>query len=83
MRYHFYHALALLALAVGGTALWESRWTVAAAWSWLIGVVIFSGTLYLLAVSGIRWLGAITPIGGTAFIVGWVCLVIAAGSLTR
>ncbi|MFP4500650.1 MAG: DUF423 domain-containing protein [Candidatus Hydrogenedentota bacterium] len=83
VRYHFYHALALIAIAAGSAALWESQWTAAAAWAWFAGVIIFSGSLYLLVVTGTRWLGAITPIGGVAFIIGWVCLGIAAGALTR
>ncbi|MBI2431945.1 MAG: DUF423 domain-containing protein [Candidatus Hydrogenedentes bacterium] len=78
VRYHFYHALALLAVAAAAPALWTSRWIPAACWAWLVGILIFSGSLYLLAVTGQRWLGAITPIGGVAFIAGWVLLVLAA-----
>jgi uncharacterized membrane protein YgdD (TMEM256/DUF423 family) len=74
VRYHFYHALALL-----GMVAVLSRWpaasaAVAAGWLFVIGIVIFSGSLYLFAFTGVRWLGAITPIGGVAFIAGWVCL---------
>jgi uncharacterized membrane protein YgdD (TMEM256/DUF423 family) len=74
VRYHFYHALALL-----GVVAVLSRWpasniAVAAGWLFVIGIVIFSGSLYLLAFTGVRWLGAITPIGGVAFIAGWICL---------
>jgi uncharacterized membrane protein YgdD (TMEM256/DUF423 family) len=47
-------------------------------WLFLTGVVLFSGSLYLLVLSEIKWLGAITPLGGVAFVVGWLCLVIAA-----
>lgn len=71
-RYQMYHALAVLA---AGWAL--ERWGApagAAGWSFVIGIVVFSGSLYLLALTGIRWLGAITPIGGVAFIVGWALL---------
>lgn len=78
VRYQFYHALALLALSLGGGVLWRSRWTHATAWLWLAGVVVFSGSLYLLVLTGQRWLGAITPIGGTAFIAGWATLIVAA-----
>lgn len=71
-RYQMYHALAILAAA------WAvDRWgglAGAAGWSFVIGVVVFSGSLYLLALTGVRWLGAITPIGGVAFIVGWALL---------
>ncbi|MDX9972478.1 MAG: DUF423 domain-containing protein [FCB group bacterium] len=81
VRYHMYHALALLALALAPQALWTSAATTTAAWSWLIGILIFSGSLYLLAILNIRWLGAITPIGGVAFIIGWLALIVAAGKL--
>lgn len=76
-RYHMYHALALLAAA------WAvSRWPVPqAAWAgWLFvgGTVIFAGSLYALALTGTRWLGAVTPIGGVLFLAGWACLAWAA-----
>lgn len=83
VRYHFYHALALLAVAAGAGALWGSRWTGLACWSWTVGILVFSGSLYLLAFTGVRWLGAITPIGGVAFILGWVFICLAAGSLSK
>jgi uncharacterized membrane protein YgdD (TMEM256/DUF423 family) len=72
-RYQMYHALALLAVAwaitrgTGSTAQW-------AGWLFVIGTVLFSGSLYGLALTGIRWLGAITPLGGVAFLAGWLCL---------
>jgi uncharacterized membrane protein YgdD (TMEM256/DUF423 family) len=74
VRYHFYHALALI-----GVVAVLSRWpdagaAVAAGWLFVFGILIFSGSLYLLAFTGVRWLGAITPIGGVAFIAGWACL---------
>jgi uncharacterized membrane protein YgdD (TMEM256/DUF423 family) len=50
----------------------------AAGWAFTLGIVIFSGSLYILSISGVRWLGAITPIGGVAFLVGWILLVLAA-----
>ncbi|MEJ2508442.1 MAG: DUF423 domain-containing protein [Gammaproteobacteria bacterium] len=76
-QYHFYHALGLLgvglvALHLPGSAL--VKWS---GWLMLGGMVLFSGSLYALALSGVRWLGAITPIGGTAFIVAWLVLCIA------
>lgn len=76
-KYQMYHALALFGAAwlVGQT---QSTWATAAGWAFLGGVVVFSGTLYVLALSGIKWLGAITPIGGTAMIVGWFCCFMAA-----
>jgi len=74
--YHFIHALMLFILATRPAALGFAK----VAWiCFLIGIVIFSGSLYLLAVTNVRWLGAITPFGGTSFIVGWVCLLICGG----
>ncbi|HEX4666609.1 MAG TPA: DUF423 domain-containing protein [Chthoniobacterales bacterium] len=68
--YHFVHALALLILAVLPTV---SR---AAASLFVAGIVIFSGSLYLLALTNVKWLGAITPLGGLCFLAGWFCLVV-------
>ncbi|MFQ6114378.1 MAG: DUF423 domain-containing protein [bacterium] len=73
VRYHMYHALALLAVAWACTR-WPGTLTTISGWLFLSGTVIFSGSLYALSFSGIRWLGAITPIGGVAFLGGWVCL---------
>jgi uncharacterized membrane protein YgdD (TMEM256/DUF423 family) len=78
VQYHVYHALALLALSVAPAALWNSPWTARAGYAWLAGVAIFSGSLYVLALTELRWLGAITPIGGVAMIVGWALLIPAA-----
>ena len=71
VRYQFYHGLALLACGLAPAAVWSSVWTSRACWAWLTGIVVFSGSLYLLSLSGIGWLGAITPIGGVAFLLGW------------
>ena len=76
-RYHMYHALALFAVG-WAQSQWPSGWSTAAGWLFIIGTVIFSGSLYLLALSGVRWLGAITPIGGVALLAGCACLAIAA-----
>ena len=73
VRYHMYHALALLAVA-WAAARWESAAIVVAGWAFVFGILIFSGSLYFLVITGPRWLGAITPIGGVALIVGWVLL---------
>ncbi len=73
VRYHFYHALALFVVA-WAYARWPSTATTAAGWLFIIGTVIFSGSLYALALSGVRWLGAVTPFGGLAFLAGWFCL---------
>jgi uncharacterized membrane protein YgdD (TMEM256/DUF423 family) len=76
-RYHAYHALALLAVA-WACARWPGPWTSTSGWLFVAGTVLFSGSLYLLAVTGVRALGAVTPFGGLAFILGWLALVIAA-----
>ena len=68
--YHFIHAVMLFILAERAT-IPKVAWV-----SFLVGIVIFSGSLYLLAVTNVKWLGAITPIGGVSFIVGWACLIL-------
>ncbi|MEK6562825.1 MAG: DUF423 domain-containing protein [Candidatus Binatota bacterium] len=73
VRYHMYHALALLAVGWASTR-WPGGSIVAAGWLFLAGTIIFSGSLYLLSLTGLRWLGAITPIGGLAFLLGWLLL---------
>lgn len=72
VKYHFYHVIALFALALAPQAVWDSPWAARAGWTFLFGIAVFSGTLYALALSGIGWLGAITPIGGVGLILGWV-----------
>jgi len=76
-RYHMYHALALF---VAGWAFtrWPGGPVIAAGWLFVAGTVLFSGSLYLLTLTGQRWLGAITPLGGLAFIAGWGALAWAA-----
>ena len=74
VKYHFYHALAMLAVAVWYHFQPERKILMKAMWSFLIGILIFSGSLYVLSLTGITWLGAITPLGGVAFIVGWLFL---------
>jgi uncharacterized membrane protein YgdD (TMEM256/DUF423 family) len=78
VQYHMYHALGILLIAALADklnsrklALWASRLL-------LIGIVLFSGSLYALALSGVKVLGAITPLGGVAFLAGWLCLALAA-----
>jgi uncharacterized membrane protein YgdD (TMEM256/DUF423 family) len=80
VRYHFYHALALVAVAVAIQRWPNSNLPVIAGWLFVVGVVIFSGSLYVMAFTGLRWLGAITPIGGVALIAGWLCLLLVAWS---
>ncbi len=72
-RYQMYHALGLIMVAVVNEG---SILITIAGWLFLGGIIIFSGSLYILSLTGIRWLGAITPIGGLAFIIGWACLAI-------
>ena len=76
-RYQMYHALALLGVAWAHTR-WASVWVSASGWLFIAGIVLFSGSLYVLALTGARWLGAVTPLGGLAFLAGWVCLAWAA-----
>ena|ERR1051326_832549 len=70
VRYHFYHALALFAVAWGITQFPNSNLT-PAGWLFVAGTVIFSGSLYAMSLTGFRWLGAITPVGGVCFLAGW------------
>ena len=78
VRYHFYHALAL-GLVVVAMQYWpKTNLPTIAGWLFVVGIVIFSGSLYILSTTGVRWWGAITPIGGVAFIAGWACLAFAA-----
>jgi uncharacterized membrane protein YgdD (TMEM256/DUF423 family) len=74
VQYHFYHSLALLAVGVIALSQPQTAMLRSSGWLFLIGIVVFSGSLYLLSISGVRWLGAITPLGGLAFIAGWACL---------
>ena len=74
VSYHFYHTLGLLGLGI--LAMIKSEWKglSLAAWGMFLGILIFSGSLYILSLTGITWLGAITPIGGVGFILGWLAL---------
>ena len=77
-RYQMYHALALLAVAWAVNRWPASGLPAIAGWLFVAGVGLFSGSLYLMAFTGQRWLGAVTPLGGAAFLAGWLCLIIAA-----
>lgn len=75
--YHFIHTVMLFVLA-------QRRPVLTGAWlSFFVGIMIFSGSLYLLAVTNAKWLGAITPIGGASFLVGWAWLIVAASKTER
>ena len=74
VRYQMYHSIGLIVVA-WAISQWRNSLTNAAGWCFVAGILIFSGSLYILSLTEIRWLGAITPIGGLAFIAGWGCLV--------
>jgi uncharacterized membrane protein YgdD (TMEM256/DUF423 family) len=76
-RYQMYHALALLVVA-WAVNRWPGPLPIWAGWLFLVGTVLFSGSLYALALTGSRWWGAVTPLGGVAFLAGWVCLALSA-----
>lgn len=73
-RYHMYHALALIAVAWAAQRWPTSSLPMIAGWLFVAGIVLFSGSLYAMALTGQRWLGAVTPFGGVAFIVAWALL---------
>ena len=74
VRYQMYHVFALLIVAAAIGHAGPARLLTMAGWSFVIGIVIFSGSLYALAMTATGILGAITPIGGLAFLIGWACL---------
>jgi uncharacterized membrane protein YgdD (TMEM256/DUF423 family) len=80
VRYQMYHALAVIVAAW----LWQQTASVAAqfaGWAFLVGILLFSGSLYAMVFTGVRAFGAVTPLGGAAFILGWVALAVAAARL--
>lgn len=82
VRYQMYHAFALVA-AAWAWARWPRRLFTAAGVLFIIGTCLFSGSLYLLALTGLRGLGAITPFGGLVLLAGWLCLVCGAATRLR
>jgi uncharacterized membrane protein YgdD (TMEM256/DUF423 family) len=78
VRYQMYHVLALLAVAWAVGRWAGSPLPAIAGWAFVAGILLFSGSLVIMALTGMRWLGAVTPLGGMAFVVGWLCLLIAA-----
>ena len=76
VQYHAWHALGLLAVGLAGFHL-DGNWLRAAGWLLLAGIALFSGSLYVLALGGPKALGAVTPVGGLAFILGWLALALA------
>lgn len=81
-QYHVYHALGLFAVAWAAHIGARPRPVLVAGIALVIGLVLFSGSLYLMALTGKRWLGAITPLGGTAWIIGWIALAVATWNKT-
>jgi|SRR5438105_11562426 len=78
VTYQMYHALALIGVGIllARFSIDGSPWLTAAGWLFVAGSILFSGSLYALALSGTSWLGAITPLGGLAFLLGWLALAI-------
>lgn len=74
VEYHFYHSLGLLFLGLISMNMPENRWLAWSGYSMIAGIIIFSGSLYVLTLTDTGWLGAITPVGGAAFIIGWLFL---------
>ncbi|MEW6331758.1 MAG: DUF423 domain-containing protein [Pseudomonadota bacterium] len=77
VHYHLFHALGLLAVGLVATQITDSAWLRWSGWLMLAGIVLFSGSLYLLSAGGWRGLGMVTPFGGVAFIAAWIVFVIA------
>jgi len=73
VRYQMYHSFALLALA-WAYSKWPGKGLIASGWLFIVGTVLFSGSLYALSLSEARWLGAVTPFGGLALITGWLSM---------
>ena len=76
VHYHLFHALGLLSVGLVAMQIADSVYLKWSGWLMLAGILLFSGSLYVLSVSGLRWLGAITPFGGFSFIVAWVLFVV-------
>ena len=77
VQYQMVHSLAILLLVIL-YRIWPNQWLVYGAIAMAVGIVFFSGSLYLLALTQIKWFGPITPLGGLCFISGWICIVVAA-----
>ena len=76
VQYHFYHAVGLILVGLIAWHIPTSPYLRWSAWLMIMGIILFSGSLYALSITNIRWLGAITPIGGTAFIFAWLVLIL-------
>jgi uncharacterized membrane protein YgdD (TMEM256/DUF423 family) len=80
-RYQMYHAIALILVSIlMAQAQVGQSWLTTSGTAFLVGIALFSGSLYALSLTGVKWLGAIAPLGGAAFLIGWACLAIVAWS---
>lgn len=77
VHYHLFHALGLLAAGLAATQLPGSAWLKWSGWLMLLGIILFCGSLYVLSLSGLRWLGMVTPFGGMSFIAAWILFALA------
>ena len=77
VQYHFYHSLGLLIIGLLTIYFKPEKYLKIAGWIMFIGIILFSGSLYILSTTGTRWLGIITPVGGIAFIISWIYIAIA------
>ena len=78
VQYHLWHALGMVLAGLSASLLTDSVWVRLAGWLFLAGIALFSGSLYALALGAPKWLGAVAPLGGTAFILGWLAFAVAA-----
>jgi uncharacterized membrane protein YgdD (TMEM256/DUF423 family) len=76
--YHLWHAIGMVLVGLSAAVLADGVWVRLAGWLFLAGIALFSGSLYALALGAPKWLGAVAPLGGTAFVLGWLAFAIAA-----
>ena len=78
VQYHLWHALGMVLVGLSTSVLADGLWVRLAGWLFLAGIALFSGSLYALALGAPKWLGAVAPLGGAAFILGWLAFAVAA-----
>ena len=78
MLYHLWHAIGMVLVGLSAAVLADGVWVRLAGWLFLAGIALFSGSLYALALGAPKWLGAVAPLGGTAFVLGWLAFAVAA-----
>lgn len=76
VRYQMYHTFAVLIVAAAIGRIGDAAWLVLAGWFFVAGIILFSGSLYALTLTGVGMLGAVTPVGGLLFLIGWACLIV-------